>query len=284
MQVHGALGASLTLLGLALGCAPLAPAPPGGAPAGVPDAAIWVYGANRWTPAEEDAELARLAAVARRLYLSVEDGPRLLVDDPDGRRRLGELLDRATGRFGLAVEGMLLQDPSWVGDPAGAVERVRRVVAFHAARRASGRPGFAGLHFDIEPHSEEAWQCASPEERARTVRSLQDVFRQSRAAVRAGAPAPPPPLSAALPWWLGHLSATVPGAAPAEWLAELDEVVLMVYGDPGGPWSANRRPRSCAASTTRDSGGICRRGAGCASGSRPTSTAISARSAPPWPR
>ena len=84
MQVQGALGASLTLLGLALGCAPLAPSPRAGAPADVPDAAIWVYGANRWTPAEEDAELARLAAVARRLYLSVEDGPRLLVDDPDG--------------------------------------------------------------------------------------------------------------------------------------------------------------------------------------------------------
>ena len=130
---------------------------------------------------------------------------------------------------------MLLQDPSWVRDPAGAVERVRRVVAFHAARRASGRPGFAGFHFDIEPHSEEAWPCASAAERATTVRSLQHVFRQSRAAVRAGSPAPPPPLSAALPWWLGHLSATVPEAAPAEWLAELDEVVLMVYGDPGGP-------------------------------------------------
>jgi hypothetical protein len=27
----------------------------------------------------------------------------------------------------------------------------------------------------------------------------------------------------------------VPNAAPAEWLTEFDEVVLMVYGDPGGP-------------------------------------------------
>jgi hypothetical protein len=42
-------------------------------------------------------------------------------------------------------------------------------------------------------------------------------------------------LSAALPWWLGPLSVEVPSAAPAEWLLELDEVVLMVYGDPGGP-------------------------------------------------
>ena len=48
MQVQGALGG-----------ARLAPAPPAGARADVPDAAIWVYGANLWSPAEEDAELAR---------------------------------------------------------------------------------------------------------------------------------------------------------------------------------------------------------------------------------
>lgn len=233
--VHGALGASLTLLGLALGCAPLAPAPEAGASADAPDAAIWVYGAHRWGPDEQDDHLARVGAIARRLYLSVEDGPRLLVDDPDDSRRLGELLDRAADRFGLTVEAMLLQDPSWVSDPTGAVERVARVVAFHAARRASGRPGFAGLHFDIEPHTTEAWECTSAGERTATVRRLQDVFRRARAATRAGSPAPAPGLSAALPWWLGHLSAEVPHAAPAVWLVELDEVVLMVYGDPGGP-------------------------------------------------
>lgn len=231
----GALGASLSLVGLALGCAPLAPAPGARPRSTAPDAAIWVYGAHRWTSDEQEAQLARFATMAGRLYLSVEDGPRLLVDDPDGARRLGELLDRATGRFGLAVEAMLLQDPSWIADPAGAVERVTRVVAFHAARRASGRPGFAGLHFDVEPHSEEAWPCASAGERTATIRSLQEVFRRARAATRAGSPAPPPTLSAALPWWLGHLSAEVPSAAPAEFLGELDEVVLMVYGDPGGP-------------------------------------------------
>jgi hypothetical protein len=223
----GALGATLTLLGLAL-CADARAA-------GTPDTAIWVYGAHRWTPDERDEHLGRFATLAQRLYLSVEDGPRLLVDDPDDARRLGDLLDRAAGRFGLTVEAMLLQDPSWAADPAGAIERVARVVAFHAARRASGLSGFAGLHFDIEPHSEEAWACASASERAVTYRSLLDVFRRAGAATRAGSPAPPPRLSAALPWWLGHLSAEVPNAAPAEWLGEQDEVVLMVYGDPGGP-------------------------------------------------
>ncbi|HEY7139350.1 MAG TPA: carboxypeptidase-like regulatory domain-containing protein, partial [Methylomirabilota bacterium] len=229
----GALGAPLILLALAVACAPVAP-PAGGPRADTRDTAVWVYGAQRWTPEERDAQLARFATFARRLYLSVEDGPRLLVDDPDGAR-LGELLDRATGRFGLAVEAMLLQDPGWTGDPAGATERVRRVVTYHAARRARGQAGFAGLHFDIEPHSEEVWACATAPERAATLSQLHEVFRRARAAVQQGAPAPAPQLTAALPWWLGHLSVEVPNAAPAAWLAELDEVVLMVYGDPGGP-------------------------------------------------
>jgi carboxypeptidase family protein len=230
----GALLLSLTLLGLALAaCAPVAP-PGAGSTTDARGAAIWVYGAQRWTPEERDAQLARFATFANRLYLSIEDGPRLLVDNPDGVR-LGDFLDRATGRFGLAVEAMLLQDPGWAGDPAGATERVRRVVAYHAARRARGLPGFAGLHFDIEPHSEEVWACATPAERGATLRSLHEVFHRARAAVQEGAPAPRPQLTAALPWWLGHLSVEVPNAAPAEWLVELDEVVLMVYGDPGGP-------------------------------------------------
>jgi hypothetical protein len=230
-STSGALGLSLALLGLAAACAPLAPP---GAPPESRGAAIWVYGAQRWTPEERDAELARLATFARRLSLSIEDGPRLLVDGPDGGR-LGELLDRATGRFGLEVEAMLLQDPGWALDPAGATERVRRVVQYHAGRRARGQAGFAGLHFDIEPHSEATWACATPAEREATLRSLHEVFRRARVAVREGAAAPTPLLTAALPWWLGHLSVEVPAAAPAEWLRELDEVVLMVYGDPGGP-------------------------------------------------
>src|SRR5262249_31391502 len=230
----GALGASLAVLALALGCGMLSPSL-AGQPAAGPDTAMWVYGADRWTPAEQDAELARLATLTRRLYLSVEAGSRLLVDDPDGARRLGDLLDDATPRFGLAVEAMLLQDPSWVADPTGATERVARVLAFHTARRASGQPGFAGLHFDIEPQSEEAWVCASDGERAETLRRLQDVFHRARVATQAVSPASTLTLSAALPWSLGPLAAAVPTAAPAAWLAALDEVVLMVYGDPGGP-------------------------------------------------
>ena len=130
---------------------------------------------------------------------------------------------------------MLLQDPGWAGDPAGATERVRRVVAYHAARRASGLPGFAGLHFDIEPHSDEAGPAPRrPSAPRRSGASTRSSAGRARPCTRERRP-PRRTLTAALPWWLGHLSVEVPNAAPAEWLVELDEVVLMVYGDPGGP-------------------------------------------------
>ncbi len=204
------------------------PAPP------APDLATWLYGAHRWPGASVLAELGRLPADARRLYLSVEDGTRLLLDEPDEARRLGVLLDAAHARLGLAVDAMLLQDPAWASDPEGAIRRAARVLAFHAARRAAGRQGFTGLHFDVEPHTEEAWRCADARARRETVLGLQRVFAGVARLARDAA-GPGLRLSAALPWWLGPLSAEVREAAPAAWLAGLDEVVLMVYGDPGGP-------------------------------------------------
>src|SRR3972149_2671126 len=63
---------------------------------------------------------------------------------------------------------MPLQDPAWTSDPDGAIRRAGRVLAFHAARRAAGRPGFTGLHFDVEPHTEEARLCAEAPARRET--------------------------------------------------------------------------------------------------------------------
>jgi hypothetical protein len=197
-----------------------------------PHVATWVYDAHLWTPARVDGELARLPGAARRLYVSVEAGRRLVLDDAAEAARIGQLLDVAHGR-GLEVEAMLLQDPEWAADPDGAGRRIARALAFHAGRRAARRPSFAGLHLDIEPHTEEAWQCADAASRAGTVRGLQRVFAAVARRVAAGGGGLR--LSAALPWWLGPLSERVREAAPAGWLADLDEVVLMVYGDPGGP-------------------------------------------------
>jgi hypothetical protein len=216
-------------------CALAGTAGEGAAGAPVPgQTAVWLYGAHRWHPDEVGTHLARLPVAAQRVYLSVEDGPRLVLDDPGDRGRVASVLDRAAETFGIEVDAMLLQDPAWVGDPEGALARTARVLAFDAARRAEGRRGFAGLHFDAEPQTEPAWICAEGPERGAMVRGLQALYaRIARLAAR-----PPAEgrlrLSAALPWWLGPLSVEVPQAAPRAWLADLDEVVLMVYGDPGG--------------------------------------------------
>jgi hypothetical protein len=205
------------------------------ATAGPHDVAVWVYGAHRWTDPGATAALGRLPAGARRLYLSVEDGPRLVLDDPGDARRLGAILDAAGEGASFTVEAMLLQDPGWASDPDGAAARVARVLDFHAARRAAGRPAFAGLHFDVEPYTDDAWVCGDAAGRRALVRGLQAVYGAiARRAAPWRAGASPLRLTAALPWWLGPLSAEVPEAAPGRWLADLDEVVLMVYGDAGG--------------------------------------------------
>jgi Carboxypeptidase regulatory-like domain len=193
----------------------------------------WVYGAHRWRPATVEARLAHLPGAARHLFLSVEDGRRLIMDDPADGERLADLLDLAEGRLGLTVDAMLLQDPSWASDPEGAIARVARAVTFQRAVSAAGRHGFRGLHFDIEPFSTEEWGCGAAGDRRVIVRRLQAVFARIRHVVQASGM--DLRLSAALPWWVVSRSAELPDAAPRAWLGTLDEIVLMVYGDPGGP-------------------------------------------------
>jgi hypothetical protein len=199
-----------------------------------PDVAVWVYGAERWAGDQIAIELSHLPAGARRVYLSVEDGPRFLLDDPAAAARLSDVLDVAGTRFGLAVEAMVLQDTRWIADVHGAERRVSAVLRFDESRRRAGRPGFDGLHFDVEPYTDEAWTCGSEAERAAIVDRLHTLFDHLAAITRQSA-AGPMRITAAFPWWIGAMSGHVPRMAPRAWLSSLDEVVLMAYGDPGGP-------------------------------------------------
>lgn len=198
------------------------------------DVAVWVYGAERWVGDQIAIELSRLPAGARRVYLSVEDGPRFLLDDPAAAARLSDVLDMAGTRFGLAVEAMLLQDTHWIADVQGAERRVSAVLRFDESRRRAGRPGFDGLHFDVEPYTDEAWTCGSEAERAAIVGRLHTLFDHIAVITRQSA-AGPMRITAAFPWWIGAMSGRMPRMAPRAWLSSLDEVVLMAYGDPGGP-------------------------------------------------
>ena len=224
-RVLAALG--LTAVTLGLGVAPSASVQP-------VDVAVWVYGAERWADDQIAVELSRLPAGARRLYLSVEEGPRFLLDDPAATAHLSDILDVAGPRFGLAVEAMMLQDTHWISDVPGAERRVSAVLRFNESRRQAGRAAFDGLHFDIEPYTDEAWTCGSEPARAAIVDRLQALFGHLAAVTRQSA-AGPMRVTAAFPWWIGAMSGRMPPMAPRAWLASLDEVVLMAYGDPGGP-------------------------------------------------
>jgi hypothetical protein len=102
------------------------------------DVAVWVYGAERWASDQISIELSHLPAGARRVYLSVEDGPGFLLDDPAATARLSDVLDIAGTRFGLAVEAMLLQGIRWIDDVQGA-ERARLQGAPDQVARRQGQ-------------------------------------------------------------------------------------------------------------------------------------------------
>jgi|GEM_PF-1075388 len=196
--------------------------------------AVWVYDLPRWTEGQREAKLAALPPGTRHLYASVEDGPRFLLDDEfraaDIQRVVGDLRERP----GILTHAMILQDTRWLDDVEGARERLARVLALNRMRPDQA---FAGVHVDVEPQTLEGWECGGIPERRILVQKLQDLLGRLASAV------PPAgkersgrlPLSAALPWWIGALSTDIPEASPRRFFESLDEIVLMAYGDPGGP-------------------------------------------------
>lgn len=203
-------------------------------PATGADIAAWVYDFPRWSGSQYEASVALLPPGTRQIYASVEDGPRFLLDDQfraaDIQRVVGAMRDQS----GVAVHAILLQDTRWLDDPGGARERLTRILALN--RFAPDR-AFAGVHVDVEPHTLEDWECGGIPERRGLVEKLHTLLARLASAI-------PRPgkggggqlgLSAALPWWIGPLSAEIPEAAPRRFFESLDEIVLMAFGDPGGP-------------------------------------------------
>jgi Tetratricopeptide repeat len=190
--------------------------------------AAWAYTLADLPPPALAAALDALAARrVTRVFLSVEDGRRFRLDDAEGRAGVGRVV-AAAGARGMAVHAMLLQDPRWIDHPAEALRRVE------AAARFGDGPGerrFHGLHLDIEPYTLDAWECGGPEGRARLVARLAGLA----AAARRAAGAARLPLSLAVPWWALRDDPVVAGSPGAALAAAADELVLMAYGEPGGP-------------------------------------------------
>jgi hypothetical protein len=184
-----------------------------------PARAAWAYDLADRDAASLAAALDTLRAQGvTRIFLSIEDGPRFRLDTPAGRAGLSRAILAARAR-GLEVHAMLLQHPRWLDDFEGARRRVAAAAAFAEAP-------FDGIHLDVEPYTEDAWECGGPDGRTRRLERLAALAADAR--VVAAGPRPLP-VSIALPWWALDTPAgdTLAGAA--------DEVVLMGYGEPGGP-------------------------------------------------
>jgi len=203
-------------------------------PAHAADIAVWSYDLPRWSQEEWEAKTAALPPGTRHLYASMEEGTRFLLDDPfrasDIRRRAGWLRERS----GITVRAMVLEDSRWLDDPAGAVHRVARVLELN---RLDPDRTFAGVHVDVEPWTLDEWDCGGIPERRALVQKLQRLFARIASAIPPGRKGGGDglPLSAALPWWIGSLASDIPEASPRRFFDSLDEIVLMAYGEPGGP-------------------------------------------------
>src|SRR5574341_679195 len=216
---------------LAVGVRPIAAA----------DIAVWVYDLPQWTENQWEARSAALPPGAqpsglgsRHVYASVEEGPRFLLDDEFRATHLQRLAGFLREHSRIAVHAMPLQDTRWLDDPAGARDRVTRLLQLNRYRPEQA---FAGVHVDVEPHTLEAWECGGIPERRNLIQKLQSLLTQLSQVMATSEKATKgrPLLSAALPWWIGPLSADIPDASPGRWLESLDEIVLLAFGDPGGP-------------------------------------------------
>lgn len=206
----------------------------GGWPAAAADLAVWVYDFARWSEDQREAKSAALPAGTRHVYAGVEDGPRLLLEDRFWTADIQRSVEILRERPGIAVHATILQDTRWLDDPAGALQRLALVLEANLLRP---HQAFAGVHVDVEPHRLEEWECGDTPARRSLVQKHQRLLARIAQAI-----SPQTKnikgrlqLSATLPWWIASLSADIPEALPSRWLDHLDEIVLMAYGEPGGP-------------------------------------------------
>ncbi len=206
----------------------------GAQPVAAADVAVWVYDLPRWSESQSEVKAAALPAGTRHLYASVEDGPNFLLQDESRSADIQRLVGALRERPGILTHAMILQDTRWLDDAEGAQARLARVVALN---RAYPDRAFAGVHVDVEPQTLEDWECGGIPERRVLIQKLQALFSRLASAIPTAGKGGSGrlQLSAALPWWIVSPSADIPEASPRRLFESLDEIVLMAYGDPGGP-------------------------------------------------
>jgi hypothetical protein len=206
----------------------------GGRPVAAADVAVWVYGFPHWAESQWEAKVAALPAGTRHLFASVEDGSNFLPKDEfrsaDIQRLVGVLRDR----FGILTHATIAQDTRWLDDPEGARERLAQLLALNRARPDRA---FAGVHVEVPFQTLEDWECGGIPERRVLLQKLQALLARVASAIPSAGKGGGGRLhlSAALPWWITTLPSDIPEALPRRFFESLDEIVLMAYGDPGGP-------------------------------------------------
>jgi hypothetical protein len=164
----------------------------------------------------------RLAHLPLRktVLLSVEQGPYFLLDRPTGIKQLNCAV-AALQRGSHEVKALVLQDASFLKNAEEALRRVREIAQFSPRAIRS-------TVLDIEPYTDEAWDCGSPAERRATATQYIALLQAVRAAAR------PLKLDAVVPWWYADLK-DIPELQPASLYSVADGLYAMLYGDPGGP-------------------------------------------------
>lgn len=154
-----------------------------------------------------------------QVSVSLEAGPKFLLHDPSGARRLAEMFATAV-ESGVAIEALILQDPSWAFRPDAARARLVEVLDF-----AREYPGvLESVQIDVEvytlpefPGGAGAWK-----DFVALVLALRQEIDNRCALLR---------FRAAVPWWLVH---EMTNDELRQSVAALDGMMLMAYGEPGG--------------------------------------------------
>jgi hypothetical protein len=181
---------------------------------------VYFYGIQKLSDAQWTNQLNewRTQGIGKAT-VSLEAGPSFLLAHRSMEKRLARFFAQAVS-WGVRIEGMILQDPSWTLRLSEARERARVVLEF--ALRYPGT--IDSVQIDVEPHTVPALveQTEAWKQFATLVCALRQELDRHPGVFR---------LTAAVPWWLAYVMAGPDLRLVGECL---DEFVMMAYGDPGG--------------------------------------------------
>lgn len=122
--------------------------------------AVWLYDLEKMKINEQKNILNKLKDFGINLiYLDLEKDDALLLDTTDGINLVSEFVNLA-GMSNISVEGMILQDPSWIDLEKPWKEDVL-LRSDEVMRRVNkiihSDIHFVGIHIDVQPHKHSEW-------------------------------------------------------------------------------------------------------------------------------